>query len=115
MPVGIIDSDVLRWIAQAEAGDEKRKDKKPPKWKMRINSWLRERRTGEWVRESVATTVKRKFRKFAKSGKIVDGKPEIVSVEVEELVYANDGYRPKLDGEKDTRKAFYHRGARVWR
>jgi hypothetical protein len=37
-----------------------------------------------------------------------------VKVQVEELVYAHDGYRPHLEGEKDTRKSFFWRGARVW-
>lgn len=77
----------------------------------------REAKKGEWVRESIATTVKRKFTRFAKSASEFDerGQPKIVKVDIEELVYANDGYRPHMEGEKKTRKAFFWRGARVWR
>ena len=101
-------------MAQADEGNEKR-EKKKPKWKMAIKSWLGQRREGEWVRESVATTVKRTFTKHTKGQGHTKSNPNIVTVEVEEIVYVHDCYRPKLDGEKDTRKAFFWRGARVWR
>jgi len=113
--VPAVDPDILRWMSQADGTDSK-KPKKEKKWKMAINSWLGDRRrTGEWVRESIATTLKRKFTKHTHGKGSTKLKPVIVTVEVEELVYANDGYRPKLDGEKATRKSFYWRGARVWR
>lgn len=108
-----LDSDVLRWMAQAEMGDKKEK-KREKKWKMDIHSWMGARTTGEWVRESVATDVKRVFERHT-HGKGDDGKPCIVKQQVEEVVYMHAGYRPKLEGEKDTRKAFYFRGAKVWR
>jgi ribosomal protein S6E (S10) len=108
------DSDVLRWIAQADQGEKPKKERKN-KWKMAIHSWLGARKEGEWVRESVSTTVKRKYEKHTKGKGHTKKKPNIVKVQVEELVYLHDGYRPKLEGEKDTRKSFFWRGARVWR
>ena len=103
------DSDVLRWMSQADGTDKKKVDKKP-KFKLEINSWLGRPKTGEWVRESVATTIKRTFEHHTKDA---NGK-DCVRI-VEELNYANDGYRPHLEGEKDTRKSFFWRGARIWR
>jgi len=106
------DSDVLRWMSQAYDEDSKgkRDKKKQPKWKMKINHWLTQLQAGEWVRESIATTVERTFTKHTRNAQ-----GEIVVATVTELVYAHDGYRPKLEGEAKTRKAFYWRGARVWR
>jgi len=111
------DSDVLRWMSQAHGEDSKGKrgKKEQPKWKMAIKSWMTKRNTGEWVRESIATTVERTFEKHAHATNSTKAKPVIVKVKVTELVYAHDGYRPKLEGEAKTRKAFYWRGARVWR
>jgi len=108
------DSDVLRWMAQAYGEDEVRV-KRQPKWKMKINAWLGQLLTGEWVREAISTPLKRTFTKHTHGAESTKAKPVIVTVEVEELVYIHDGYRPRIDGEKDTRKSFFWRGARVWR
>ena len=97
-------------------GGTEDKDVQPKnKWKMEIRSWLGSRKQGEWVRESIATNSKRKFQHHTHGNGSTKKNPVIVKVEVEELVYAHSGYRPKLEGEKNTRKAFYYRGARVWR
>lgn len=109
-----LESDVLRWMAQAEDGPDKR-EKKKPKWKMRIRSWLGKPKEGEWIRSSVATSVKRTFEKHTHGAESTKKKPVIVKVQVEELVYAHDGYRPRFEDENDTRKSFFHRGARIWR
>ena len=109
------DSDVLRWMAQADGSDRKDEKKKPPKWKRVIRSWLGTRQSGEWVRSPVATNVKRKFEKHTHGAESTRKKPVIVKVNVEEIVYANDVYRPHLQGEKDARKATFWRGARIWR
>lgn len=79
--------------------------------------WNGERKDGEWVRETVATGVGRKFQRHTKSATETDdrGRPKIVTVDVEEEIYVHDGYRPHLAGEKKTRKAFFWRGARIWR
>ena len=114
MELDILDSDVLRWIAMAHDGDKPKKDKQK-KWKMEIRSWLGQRTTGEWIRESIATNTKRTSERHTHGAESTKKKPVIVKQEVEELVYIHDGYRPRLEGEKDTRKAFYWRGARVWR
>lgn len=95
--------------------EREEEQQKKVKWKMAINSWLGSRKTGEWVRESIATNVKRVFEKHTHGADSTPSKPVIVKVNVEELVYMHACYRPKLDGEKYTRKAFYFRGARVWR
>jgi hypothetical protein len=86
-------------------GDEKSKKKK---WKRAINWWYGLPRKGEWIRESIATQLKRKYTNIAR-----DDNGDLIVLE--ELVYAHDGYRPHLENEKQTRKAFFHRGARVWR
>lgn len=88
---------------------------KKDKWKYRIESWLGRARAGEWVPESVATDLKRTFQKHTRGKKWTKEKPEIVTVEVEELVYAHHGYRPQFADEKKTRKSFFFRGARIWR
>lgn len=108
------DSDVLRWMAQAN-GDEKKKPDKKKKFKLEIRSWVGRAKEGEWVRESVATTLKRTFERHTHSAKSTKDRPEIVRVKVDELIYANDGYRPHFEDEKDTRKSFFWRGARIWR
>ena len=91
-------------------------DKKPKeKWAYRIEHWLGQRREGKWIPESVATNLKRKIKKVAKAKDWTKKEPKSVIVEVEELVYAHHGYRPHLEGEKNARKAFFFRGARVWR
>ena len=101
-------------MAQAEdAGKEKKKEVKK-KWKMEIRSWLGTRQTGEWVRETVATMIERTYERHT-NGVNEEGKKVIVKQTVTELVYIHDGYRPHLEGEKETRKSFFHRGARVWR
>lgn len=111
-----IEADILRWMSQAYDEDSRGPRKKvKPKWKMKINSWLTFRQTGEWIRESVATSIERTFEKHTHGKGSTKRNPVIVKVQVTELVYAHDGYRPKLEGEAQTRKAFYHRGARVWR
>lgn len=76
------------------------------KFQLEIHSWMgKPNRDGVWVRETVATNVQRTYEHHTKSG-----------VErVEEICYAHHGYRPKFDSEKTTRKAFFFRGARVWR
>ena len=93
--------------------DDKKKEKK---WRMEVHSWFGDKtKTGEWIRESVATMLKRTFEKHTRGAEWTKRKPTIVKVQVEELVYAHDGYRPKMEGEKKTRKSFWHRGARIWR
>jgi hypothetical protein len=97
-----------------EHTDEKVQTK--TKWKMEIRSWMGNRqKTGEWISESVATNLKRTFECFTHSVDSTKAKPVIVKSTFEELIHMHHGYRPKLDGEKKTRKAFYFRGARVWR
>ena len=83
----------------------------------KFDRYAGEPKKGEWVREAVHTGVKRTFTRFTKSASELDqdGKPAIVKATVEEEIYLHDGYRPHMDGEKKTRKAFWHRGARVWR
>lgn len=95
--------------------DDEQDGKAKQKWKMEIRSWLGTRKTGEWIRESVATNSKRTLEKHTHAKESTKQKPVIVKVKVEEIVYAHSGYRPKLEGEKETRKAFYYRGARIWR
>lgn len=95
-----------------EREDEKQTKQK---WKMEIHSWIGLRKAGEWVRESIATNTKRVFERHTRGNGWTKREPVIVKQQVEELVYAHSGYRPKFEGEKNTRKAFYFRGARVWR
>lgn len=85
------------------------------KWEYKIHSWLGRTREGVWVPESVATNLKRVFERHTKGKGHTKKKPVIVREQVEELVYAHHGYRPKFEGEKNTRKSFFFRGARVWR
>lgn len=75
-----------------------------------ISWWQNNRKDGEWVPESVATGVERKYECHAK-----DKDGNIVKRTTKELVHVHGGYRPKFSGEKKTRKAFFFRGARVWR
>ena len=76
----------------------------------KFDHWLGERKEGEWVPEAVSTDTKRRFEHHTRNrlGKVV-------KVQTEELVYMHHGYRPHMEGEKQTRKAFFFRGARVWR
>ncbi len=114
-----IEADILRWMSQAYDEDSrgkrgKKKEKK--KWKMEIKSWLGFPRKGEWVREAIATTLERTFERHTHGkGSSKKNPINIVKAVITELVYVHDGYRPKMDGEKATRKAFYWRGARIWR
>lgn len=82
-----------------------------------FTTWNGDRRDGHWVPESVRINVKRTYRHFAKSKTEFDdrGRPKVVEIDAEEVVYNHSGYRPKFAGEAKTRKAFFHRGARVWR
>jgi len=83
----------------------------------RFSRWNGERRDGEWHRESVATNTKRTFEHHTRSRTEFDddGKPKVVKASIEEIVYMHHGYRPKMDNESVVRKAFFFRGARVWR
>lgn len=84
----------------------------------KFDHWLGERKEGEWVRESTCCDkVTRKFTHLAKSRteRNDDGSPNIVRVEQEEIVYNHQGFHPHMEGEKKPRKAFFFRGARVWR
>ena len=83
----------------------------------RFDHWLGERKEGEWIRESVATNTIRKVRRFTKSKTEFDsnGNPKIVDSEEQELIHMHHGYRPKMEDEKKTRRAFFFRGARIWR
>lgn len=113
--VNALDSDVLRWMSQADDSDSRGKKREKKKWKYRISSWMGTPREGEWVPESVATTVKRTFQKHTHSAESTKKKPVIVTVEVEELVYMHHGYRPRFPDESAARKSFFFRGARIWR
>lgn len=84
----------------------------------KFDHWLGERKDGEWVRESICCDpVTRKVTHLAKSQteRNERGEPLIVRVEREEIVYQHDGFHPHMEGEKKARKAFFWRGARVWR
>lgn len=86
--------------------------------KRNFSHWLGERKDGEWVRESIAIpNMTRTVSHFAKSEKERndDGSPVIVRVEREEMVYNHQGFHPHIEGEKKPRRAFFFRGARVWR
>lgn len=91
------------------------KDKKKKKWQLEINWWLGKPVEGVWVREAVATNVRRTFTHHTKGKGWTKREPVIVTETVEEICYAHQGYRPKFEKEKSTRKAFYFRGARLWR
>jgi hypothetical protein len=104
-------------VAENTAFDRDEVKTRKKKWEYKIKYWYARAREGVWIPTAVATGVKRTFTRFAKSKEIDTKTGKLVTVmeEVEELVYAHHGYRPKLEGEKDTRKAFFFRGARVWR
>ena len=96
--------------------DDDERNQPKQKWKMEIHSWYGNRqRTGEWIGESVATTMKRTYECFTRGAEWTRRNPVIVKGVFEELVYTHHGYRPKLDGEKKTRKSFFFKGARIWR
>jgi len=67
-----------------------------------------------WMRHSVAISSGRKpkVRSFERHTKSDDGK-SIVRVQVEEVVYAHDVYRLKIEGKKKASPVLWHRGARV--
>lgn len=90
-------------------------DKKKEKWAYRIEHWLGQRREGKWIPTATATNLKRTVRKITKAKGWTKKEPKSVIADHEELVYAHHGYRPHLEGEKNARKAFFFRGARVWR
>lgn|GEM_PF-4556491 len=94
---------------------EEREGGRKKKWEFTIVSWLGKPCEGVWVREAVATSVRRTFERHTKGKGHTKASPVIVKEMVEELCYAHQGYRPKFEDEKATRKAFYFRGARVWR
>ena len=93
------------------------KDNKAPKkkWEYNIKHWYGRAREGVWIPEAIATNVKRVFERHTKGKGWTKAEPVIVKEKVEELIYAHHGYRPRMEGEKQTRKAFFFRGARVWR
>lgn len=78
------------------------------KWRYIIDYWLGKPRAGEWVPEPILTSVKRTFTNQSR-----EANGDLIRFE--ELIHAHHGYRPKLADEKGTRKAFFFRGARVWR
>ena len=89
-----------------------KKEKK--KWTFDIATWLGKAHAGIWVRETVATNLKRSYTHHTRS-KSMENRGDIVTETVEEICYAHQGYRPKFEDESDTRKSFYFRGARIWR
>ena len=94
--------------------DERKGTKK--KFQLAIHSWMgKPNRDGVWVRETVATNVRRTYEHYKKGKGWSKKDPVVVKETVEEICYVHHGYRPKFDSEKTTRKAFYFRGARVWR
>jgi len=95
--------------------DDDDKPKKKEKWAYKIQFWNGRPREGKWVPEAIATNVKRVFKRIAKAKDWTKKEPKSVIQEVEEICYAHHGYRPHLEGEKNARKAFFFRGARVWR
>lgn len=97
---------------QRSADEEKPRQKKR---RYRISSWMGRPREGTWVPESVATDVKRQFEKHTHGKDSTKARPVIVKKVEEELVYSHHGYRPRFEDESKTRKAFYWRGARIWR
>lgn len=96
---------------------ETEEDQKPKKekWVYRIAFWNGKQKEGKWVPESVATNVKRTFKRIAKAKDWRKDNRTSVIQEVTEIVYAHHGYRPHMEGEKNARKAFFFRGARLWR
>jgi hypothetical protein len=93
---------------------EERKRGEKKKWRFEISTWMGKAHEGYWVRVTVATNLKRSYTHHTRS-KSMENRGEIVTEKVEEICYAHQGYRPKFEDEADTRKAFYFRGARVWR
>ena len=85
------------------------------KWEYVINSWMGKQKSGRWVPEPILTTVKRVFERHTHAQESTKLKPVIVKQLCEEYIHMSGGYRPEFDGEKKARKAFYFRGARVWR
>ena len=94
--------------------EERTKKLEKKKWRFEISTWMGKMHEGFWVRETVATNLKRSFTHHTR-GKTTKNYGEVIVETVEEICYAHQGYRPKFDDESDTRKAFYFRGARVWR
>jgi len=76
----------------------------------KFNHWVGAKQDGEWARDAITTTAKRRYEKHT-----LGADDKVVKVTVEELITVHDGYRPHMAGEKKTRKSFFHRGARVWR
>lgn len=95
--------------------DRDEKPRKKKKWQFEIHSWAGKPRDGVWVRETVATNVRRTYEHYKKGKGWSKKTPVVVKETVEEICYMHHGYRPKFENEKATRKAFYFRGARVWR
>lgn len=95
--------------------EERESKGRKKKWEFTIQSWMGKLAEGVWVREAIATNVIRKFEHHTKGKGHTKRTPVIVKETVEEICYAHQGYRPKFEGEKSTRKAFFFRGARVWR
>ena len=89
--------------------DDNRGQKKE-KWEYKFASWLGERRDGKLIPHAVATSVERTFTRFTRSAD-----QQIVSETVTEIIYDHGGYLPHMEGEKQSRKSFFHQGARVWR
>lgn len=89
---------------------------KPEKQKINlIHAWNGKAKTGKWIPEAIMTSVKRTFERHTHGATSTRAKPVIVRETVEEFIHMHGGYRPEFDGEKKTRKAFFFRGARVWR
>lgn len=95
--------------------EEREKAPRKEKWRFEIHTWFGKPCEGSWVREAVATNVRRTFEHHTKGKGWTKSKPVIVKEKVEEICYMHQGYRPKFENEKTTRKAFFFRGARVWR
>ena len=94
--------------------DDRDKPKKK-KLQFEITFWSGKPRDGVWVRETVATNVRRTFEHHTKGKGWTKQEPVIVKETVEEICYVHQGYRPNFESEKTTRKEFYFRGARIWR
>ncbi len=91
------------------------KEPRKKKWQFEIKTWMGKLHEGVWVREAVATTLKRTFEHHTHGKGWTKKDPKIVKAVETELVYAHQGYRPKFDDEKSTRKSFFFRGARIWK
>ncbi len=89
---------------------------KPEKQKVNlIGSWNGKLKAGKWVPEPILTSVKRTFERHTKGKDHTKAKPVIVRETVEEFIHIHGGYRPSFEGESKTRKAFFFRGARIWK